>query len=155
MYIYCKKRERKEEKLKSEKMKRLLQFSTDFPTKLEDDASVLAFLCHLIRMQPLLPADDEQEFLDEPALVSNVKANIIRMEDARATSKFETLAEIISYLQSMYLANPGFLRLIFRPVYSMKIPYNNKEAIDNINLVQNILSSVRTADLIDQITGSD
>ena len=55
----------------------------------------------------------------------------------------------------MYLANPGFLRLIFRPVYSMKIPYNNKEAIDNINLVQNILSSVRTADLIDQITGSD
>ena len=80
-------------------MKCLLQFSTDFPTKLEDDASVLAFLCHLIRMQPFLPAEDEQEFLDEPALVSNVKSDIIRIEDARATSNFETLAEIISYLQ--------------------------------------------------------
>ena len=55
----------------------------------------------------------------------------------------------------MYLANPGFLCLIFRPVYSMKVPYNNKEAIENINQVQNILASVRTADLIEQITGSD
>ena len=73
-----KKKEKKEERLKSEKMKRLLQFSLDFPTKLEDDASVLAFMCHLIRMQPLLPAEDDQEFLDEPALVSNVKSNIIR-----------------------------------------------------------------------------
>ena len=71
-----KKKERKEEKLKSEKMKRLLQFSIDFPTKLEDDASVLAFLCHLIHMQPLLPTEDDQEFLDEPALVSNVKSKM-------------------------------------------------------------------------------
>ena len=55
----------------------------------------------------------------------------------------------------MYLANPGFLCLIFRPVYSMKVPYNNKEAIENINQVHNILASVRTADLIDQITGSE
>ena len=55
----------------------------------------------------------------------------------------------------MYLANPGFLRLIFRPVYSMKVPYNNREAIDNINQVQNILASVRTADLIEQIKGTD
>ena len=54
-----KKREKKEERLKSEKMKRLLQFSLEFPTKLEDDASVLAFMCHLIRMQPLLPAEDD------------------------------------------------------------------------------------------------
>ena len=60
-------KKKKEEKLQSEKMKQLLQFSLDFPTKLEDDASVLAFLCHLIRMQPLLPAEDDQEFLDEPA----------------------------------------------------------------------------------------
>ena len=35
-----KKREKKEERLKSDKMKRLLQFSLEFPTKLEDDASV-------------------------------------------------------------------------------------------------------------------
>ena len=55
-----KKKEKKEERLKSVKMKRLLQFSLDFPTKLEDDASVLAFLCHLIRMQLLLPAEDDQ-----------------------------------------------------------------------------------------------
>ena len=37
----------------------------------------------------------------------------------------------------------------------MKNPYNNKEAIYNINQVQNILASVRTANLIEQITGSD
>ena len=55
----------------------------------------------------------------------------------------------------MYLANPGFLHLVFRPIYSMKSPYNNKEAIDNINQVQNILASVRTANLIEQIKGSD
>ena len=132
-----------------------LKFSIEFPTKLEDDASVLAFMCHLIRMQPLLPAEDDQEFLDEPALVSNIKSNIVRPEDARATAKYETLAEIIQYLQSMYLANPGFLRLVFRPIYSMKAPYNNRDAIDNINQVQNILASVRTANLIEQITGSD
>ena len=37
----------------------------------------------------------------------------------------------------------------------MKKPYNNKEAINNINQIQNILSSVKTANLIEQITGSD
>ena len=117
-----KRREKKEERLKTDKMKRLIQFSIEFPTKLEDDASVLAFMCHLIRMQPLLPADDDQDFLDELALVSNIKSDIIRPEDARATAKYETLAEIIQYLQSMYLSNPGFLRLVFRPIYSMKAP---------------------------------
>ena len=122
-----KKREKKEERLKSDKMKRLLQFSISFPTKLEDDASVLAFMCHLIRMMPLLPSEDDQDFLDEPALVSNIKSNIIRLEDARATAKYETLGEIIQYLQSMYLANPGFLRLVFKPIFSMKNPYNNKD----------------------------
>ena len=55
----------------------------------------------------------------------------------------------------MYLVNPGFLRLVFNPIYSMKKPYNNKEAINNINQIQNILSSVKTANLIEQITGSD
>lgn len=37
----------------------------------------------------------------------------------------------------------------------MKAPYNNRDAIDDINQVQNILSSVKTANLIEQITGSD
>ena len=87
--------------------------------------------------------------------MSNIKSNMIRPEDARATAKYETLAEIIEYLQSMYLANPGFLHLVFRPIYSMKAPYNNRDAIGNINQVQNILASVRTANLIEQITGSD
>ena len=67
-----KKRKKKEER--QDKMKRLLQFSLEFPTKLEDDASVLAFMCHLIRMRPLLPSEDDQEFLDKPALVSNIKS---------------------------------------------------------------------------------
>ena len=66
---------------------------------MEDEASVLAFLCHLIRMHPLLPSVEDAESLDEPALVANVKANIIRYEDAKATSKFETLAEVISHFQ--------------------------------------------------------
>ena len=37
----------------------------------------------------------------------------------------------------------------------MKKPYNNKEAIYNINQVQNILASVKTANLIEQISGTD
>ena len=78
-----KKKEKKEEKMKSDRMKRLLQLSTTFPTKMEDEASVLAFLCHLIRIQLLLPSDEDAESLDKPALVANVKANIIRYEDAR------------------------------------------------------------------------
>ena len=99
-------------------MKRLLQLSTTFPTKMEDEASVLEFLCHLIRMQPLLPSDENAESLDEPALV----ANIIPYEDVKATSKYETLAEVISYFQYMYLSNPIFLRLVFQPVYDLKVP---------------------------------
>ena len=94
-------------------------------------------------------------FSTSTALVSNIKSNIIRPEDGRATAKYETLAEMIQYLQSMYLSNPGFLRLAFKPIYLMKTPYKNREAIDNINQVNNILSSVKTANLIEQITGSD
>ena len=71
--------------------------SNSFPTKMEDEASVLGFLCHMIRMQPLLPSDEDADSLDEPALVANVKANIIRYEDVKATSKYETLSGIISY----------------------------------------------------------
>ena len=58
-----------------------------FPTKMEDEASVLAFLCHLIRIQPLLPSDEDADSLDKPSLVGNVNANIVGYEDAKATSK--------------------------------------------------------------------
>ena len=44
-----KKREKKEDRLKMDKMKRLLENSKEFPTKLEDDSSILGFMCHLIR----------------------------------------------------------------------------------------------------------
>ena len=112
-------------------------------------------MCHLIRMEPLLPSGEEEAFLDEPSLVANIKANILRQDDVRATSKYETLCEITQYLQNMYLSNPTFLRLVFKPIYSMKKPFTNKDAISNINMVQNLLSSVKLANLIEQITGSD
>ena len=35
------------------------------------------------------------------------------------------------------------------------MPYTNRDAIENINFVQNILASVKTASLIDRITGQD
>ena len=113
-----KKREKKEDRLKMDKMKRLLEYSKEFPTKLEDDSSVLGFMCHLIRMEPLLPSGEEEAFLDEPSLVANIKANILRQDDVRATSKYETLCEITQYLQNMYLSNSTFLRLVFKPIYS-------------------------------------
>ena len=81
-------------------------------------------------MQPLLPSDEDAESLDEPSLVANVKANILRYEDAKATSKYETLAEVISYFQRLYLLNPNFLRLVFKPVYDLKVPFTNKDAIE-------------------------
>ena len=65
-----KKREKKEDRLKMDKMKRLLEYSKEFPTKLEDDSSVLGFMCHLIRMEPLLPSGEKEAFLDEPSLVA-------------------------------------------------------------------------------------
>ena len=55
----------------------------------------------------------------------------------------------------MYLNNPNFLRLVFKLVYELQIPWNNRNAITNINCLQNILSSVKTASLVDQITGQD
>ena len=143
--------EKKEERIKSDKCKRLLQMSNSFPTKMEDDASVLGFLCHMIRMLPLLPADDDADSLDEPALVANVKANIVRYDDVKATSKYETLSEIIAYFQRMYLANPNFLKIAPQPIYGLKSPSTYRDAIDNINYVQNILASVKTASLIEQI----
>ena len=116
---------------------------------MDDEASVLGFLCHMIKMQPLLPSDEDAGSLDEPAPVANVKSNIIRYEDVKATSKYETLPEIISYFQRMYLSNPNFLRLAFQPIYELKMPYTNKDAIENINYIENILASVKTASVID------
>ena len=150
-----KKREKKEDRLKTDKMKRLLEFSKAFPTKLEDDSSILGFMCHLIRMEPLLPSEEDEAFLDEPALVANIKSNILRQDDIRATSKFETLYEITQYLTNMYLSNPTFLRLVFKPIYTMRKPFNNKDAINNINTVQNLLSSIKLANLTEQISGAD
>ena len=77
------------------------------------------------------------------------------MKMSRPTSNYETLSEIISYFQRMYLSNPNFLQLAFQPIYKLKMPYTNRDAIVNINFVQNILASVKTASLIDQITGQD
>ena len=150
-----KKREKKEDRLKMDKMKRLLEYSKEFPTKLEDDSSILGFMCHLIRMEPLLPSGEDEAFLDEPALVANIKNNILRQDDIRATSKFETLCEITQYLTNMYLSNPTFLKLVFKPIYTMRKPFNNRDAINNINAVQNLLSSVKLANLIEQISGTD
>ena len=122
---------------------------------MQDESSVLGFLCHMIRMEPLLPSEEDVDTLDESTLVANVKAYIERYSDVQATSKYETLTEIISYFQRMYLSNPNFLRLAFQPIYELKMPYNNRDAIENINFVQNILASVKTASMIDQITGQD
>ena len=62
------KKEKKEERIKTDKNKCLLEMSNSFPTKMEDEASVLGFLCHMIRMQPLLPSDEDADSLDKPAL---------------------------------------------------------------------------------------
>ena len=134
-------------------MKKMLQLSTTFSTKMQDESSVLEFLCHMIRIEPLLPSDEDADSLDESTLVANVKTNIVRYDDVQATSKYETLSEITSYFQQMYLSNSSFLRLAFQPIYELKMPYNNRDAIENINFIQNILASVKTASLIDQITG--
>ena len=149
------KKEKKEEKIKTEKCKRLIQMSTCFPTKMEDEASVLGFLCHMLKMVPLLPDDDDFDSLDESALVSNVKTNIRRQEDIQNTSKYETLAEIIGYFQRMYLSNPCFLRTALLPIYNLKSPMSYTDSIHNINFVQNLLTSVQTAELMDQISGDD
>ena len=84
-----------------------------------------------------------------------MKANFIRYEDVKAATKYETLSKIISYFKRMYLSIPNFLRLAFQPIYDLKSPFRNRDAIENINYVQNILASVKTASLIDQITGQD
>ena len=122
---------------------------------MEDDASVLSFLCHMLRMLPQLPDDDDLDSLDEPALVTNIKANIKKHDDIQATSKYETLAEIIEHFQRMYLANPSFFKIALQPIYGLKSPSTYSDAIHNIDYVQNLLASVKTASLIEQISGDD
>jgi len=55
----------------------------------------------------------------------------------------------------MYLANPCFLKIALQPIYNLKPPSTYMDAIHNINYVQNLLISVKTAELIDQISGDD
>ena len=73
-------------------------------------------------------------------------------EDLKVLSKFEKLKEIIGYFTRNYLNNLNFLQLVFKPIHELPVPYNTKEAVKNINTVENILSSLKTAKLIDQIT---
>ena len=40
-------------------------------------------------------------------------------------------------------------------MYDLKVPFTNRDAIENINQIQNILASFETASLIEQITGQD
>ena len=68
--------------------------SINFPIKLEDDASVLPFLCHMMKMQPLLPPQEDFDLHD----------------DVKAICKYEKLGEIIAYFTHIYLNNPNFLR---------------------------------------------
>ena len=55
----------------------------------------------------------------------------------------------------MYLSNTNFFRLALEPIYDLKVPYTNRDAMENIYYVQNILTSVKTASLIEQIMGQD
>ena len=69
-------------------------------------------------------ADNDVDSLDEPALVTNIKANIVRYDDVKATSKYETLSEIIEYFQRMYLANPNSLKIALQPIYGLNLPFS-------------------------------
>ena len=116
---------------------------------------VLGFIYHMIKMEPLLPPQEDLALLDESSLVTDIKYNVLKYDDSKAICKYEKLGEIIAYFTRIYLNNLNFMRLVFKPVYELQRPYTNKDAIANINCVQNILSSVKTAGLIDQITGQD
>ena len=127
----------------------------NFTTKLDDEASVLGFLCHIIKMQPLLPSSEDLDLLDEASLIRNIKVNVMRYEDSKVISQYEKLGEIVGYFTRNYLNNPNFLHLVFNSIYELPVPYNTKETVKNINTINNILSSVKTTKLIDQITMQD
>ena len=55
--------------MKTDKMKRLLQMSMNFQTKLEDEASVLGFLVHMMKLERLLPPQEDFD---------HFKANVLR-----------------------------------------------------------------------------
>ena len=64
--------------------------SLNFPTKMEDEASVLGFLCHMMKMEPLLPSQEDFDLLDESSLVSNFESNVLKHDDVRDICKYET-----------------------------------------------------------------
>ena len=111
-YVFLKtriKKEKREYRAKQEQLKLILANSFNFTTKLDDEVSMLGFLCHLIKMTPLLLAKENLDLLDEKSLVTNIKSNVIRYEDAKAISKDEALGEIIGYFTRNYLNDPNLL----------------------------------------------
>ena len=136
-------------------MKMLLAMSLNFTTKLNDEASVLGFLCNIIKLQPLLPEPENLEMLDASTFVSIIKSNVLRYQDVSAISKYEKLSEVRGYFARNYLNNPNILRLVFKPIYELSVPTNTNEAVKNINTLVNILSSVKSAQLLDQINQQD
>ena len=81
--------------------------SLNFTTKLDDEASVLSFLCHILK------GPEELELLDEETSVSNIKSNVLHYQDANAIPKYEKLSEVIGHFTRNYLNNPNLLRLVF------------------------------------------
>ena len=103
-----------------------------FTTNLDDEASVLGFLCHLIKMQPLFSAKEDLNLLDETSLVTNIKSNMIRYGDSKAISKYGTLGEILTYFTRIYVNDPNSLCLVINPIYELPVPYSIKNAMKNI-----------------------
>ena len=64
-----KKLEKKEDRLRQDKMKRLQAMSLNYTNKLGHEAPVLDFLCYILKLQPLLPGPEDLEMLDEETLV--------------------------------------------------------------------------------------
>ena len=44
---------------------------------------------------------------------------------------------------------------MFKSIYELSVPINTKYAVKNINTVENMLSSIKSAQLMDQITEQD
>ena len=78
-------------------------------------------------------------------MVTEIKSNVIRYKDAKAILNYETLSEVIRYFIRNYLNDPNFLHLVFKPIYDLPNLYTTKDAVKNINTVENILSTVKTA----------
>ena len=127
-----KKQEKREDRIKQDKMKRLLALSLNFNTKIDDEASVLGFFCHILKIQPLLPLSENLYLLDETSLVIKIKSNVFHYEESKVISKHKKLGEIIGYFTRNYLNNPNFRSLLFHPIYELSVPYNNKDAVKTL-----------------------